>query len=312
MASQFERAQLLFEQRRYDIAIRELQQGLAIDPDNASYHRLLALCFSQQKQDDSAIAEIDQAIHLDPNHSGGHYIKAGILRDQGKLKAARSAIAEALRLDPEDTDSYARLAAIQYEQNQTKEALSTADQGLQLDAEHLGCMNLRVLALTQLGQLPQAEAEVQAVLAAAPENHFAHAVQGWLSLYQSRIPAALESFRTALRLQPDLEWARQGLVEALKAQNGFYRFILSLDRFRAGMIKGPRSLLLLIPQIRALYWLLFLVVASTQPFFTVLLSFDAYGKLTLTRAEINKSRWIAGCISIVVLAIVLLSLASPR
>jgi len=166
MASNFERSRLLYDQRRYDLAIQELQQALAINPEDASCHRLLALCFAQQKHDDAAIAQIDQAIHLSPNHAGGHYIKAGILRDQGKLVAARTAIAEALRLDPEDADSYARLAAIQYEQNQTKVALASAEQGLQLNAEHLGCMNLRLLALTQLGQLPKAEAGVQSVLAA--------------------------------------------------------------------------------------------------------------------------------------------------
>lgn len=311
MASHFERAQLLFEQRRYDRAVRELQQGLAIDPDDPSCHRLLALCFSQQNQPTAAITEIDQAIHLDPNHGGGHYIKAGILRDQGNLKAARSAIAEALRLDPADPDSYARLAAIQFEQQQTKAALATAEQGLQIDAEHLACMNLRVLALTELGQLPKAEAEVQAALAAAPENPFAHAVQGWILLRRGRSPVALESFRTALRLEPDLEWARQGLVEALKARNGFYRWILSVDRFRAGMVKGPRMLLLLIPQVRGLYWLMWLMVAATRHFFTVFLSFDAYGKLVLTPAEINQSRWIAGCISVLVL-IILLGLMSSR
>lgn len=312
MTKQFERSRLLFEQRRYDLAVRELQKGLAIDPDDPSYHRLLALCFSQQNKKTDAIAEIDRAIALDPNHSGGHYIKAGILRDQGNMKAARNAIAEALRLDPNDTDSYARLAAIQYDQKQAKEALKTADQGLQINPEHLGCLNLRVLSLTEVGQLPKAEAEVLAALSVDPENHFAYAVQGWILLRQNRISAALESFKTALRLKPDLEWARQGLVEALKARNVVYRLILGVDRFRLGMLKGPRMVLLLIPQIRALYFLLFLIVAVTRPFFTVLLSFDSYGKLTLTRAEINKSRWVAGAILFLMFMFLLPILTSSR
>lgn len=305
MASNFERSRLLYDQRRYDLAIQELQQALAINPEDASCHRLLALCFAQQKHDDAAIAQIDQAIHLSPNHAGGHYIKAGILRDQGKLIAARTAIAEALRLDPEDADSYARLAAIQYEQNQTKVALATAEQGLQLNAEHLGCMNLRLLALTQLGQLPKAEAGVQSVLAAAPDNAFAHAVHGWILLRQSRIPAALDSFRTALRLKPDLEWARQGLVEALKARNGFYRFVLGVDQYRSGMTVGYRKVLLIIPQVRGFYWLLVFMIALSKSVFTFFLSLDAYGKLALTPAEINKSRWIIAGLSTVVLVILL-------
>ncbi|BAU14338.1 TPR repeat-containing protein [Leptolyngbya sp. NIES-3755] len=312
MSNYFERARLLFEQRRFDLAVRELQQGLAIEPDNASYHRLLALCFSQQNKPNDAIAEIDHAISLDPNHGGGHYIKAGILRDQGNLKAARSTIAEALRLDPEDTDSYSRLAAIQFDQKQVKESLATAETGLQINPEHLGCMNLRVLSLTELGQLPKAESEVLVALAIAPENPFAHAVHGWISFRQNRISAALDSFKTALRLKPDLEWARQGLVESLKARNGIYRFILGVDRFRVGMFKGPRLLLLAIPQIRALYWLMYLMVVATRPFFTVLLSFDSYGRLTLTPTEIKKSRWVAGIILFVIFMFLLPILASSR
>lgn len=305
MISNFERARLLYEQRRYDLAIQELQQALALDPDNASCHSLLALCLAEQKQNAAAIAAIDQAIRLSPNYAGCHFIKAGILRDQGKLVAARGAIAEALRLEPEDADNYARLAAIQYEQNQTKAALASAEQGLQLNAEHLGCMNMKVLALTQLGQLPKAEADVQSLLAAAPDNHFAHAVQGWISLRQSHIPAALDSFRTALRLKPDLEWARQGLVEALKARNGFYRFILDVDRHRSGMTVGYRKALLIIPQVRGLYWLLVFIVALSKSVFTFLLSLDAYGKLALTPAEIKKSRWIVAGLSTVILVILL-------
>ncbi|GAP97706.1 tetratricopeptide repeat protein [Leptolyngbya sp. NIES-2104] len=304
MSNQFERARLLFEQRRFDLAVKELHQGLAIDPDDASCHRLLALCFAQLNQEKDAIAQIDRAIALEPNHGGAHYIKAGILRDQGNLKAAKSSVLEALRLDPEDTDSYARLAAIQFDQKKPKEALITAEKGLQIDPENIGCMNLRVLSLTELGQLSQAEEEVTASLGIAPENHFAHAVRGWIAFRQHRMSIALESFQTALRLKPDLEWARQGLVEALKAQNGIYRFVLSVDRFRVGMVRGPWMALLLIPQFRALYWLLLLIVVVVRPFFTVLLSFDAYGKMVLTSKEINRSRVVVG----IVLAIVLMFL----
>ena len=305
MSNYFDRAQLLYEQCRYNLAIQELQQALAIQPDNASCHRLLALCLSQQRHYPAAIVEIDQAIHLSPNYAGAYYIKAGILRDQGKLTSAREAVSEALRLDPKDTDYHARLAAIQYDQDQIKAALVSAEQGLQLNAEHPGCMNLRMLSLLQLGRLDEAEADVQSALAAVPDNHFAHAVYGWISLRRSHIPVALGSFQEALRLKPDFELARRGLVEALKARNGFYRFILSVERWRFQMTVGSRKLLLLIPQIRALYWLLVFIVALSKPIFTFLLSLDAYGKLTLTSAEIRKNGWIMAGLLIIILAALL-------
>ncbi len=115
MTNYFERARLLYDQRRYELAIQQLQQALSINPDDSSSHSLLALCLAQQQQYLGAIDEIDQAIRLSPNYAGYHYIKSGILRDQGKLKNAREAISVALRLAPEDADNYSRLAAIQYQ-----------------------------------------------------------------------------------------------------------------------------------------------------------------------------------------------------
>ncbi len=292
----FERSQLLVDQGRYDLAEQELAQVLAANPDHASAHALLAICLAQKEQFPAAIQTIQRAIALSPSFSGFHYIYAGILSQQGKLTEAKAAIAEALRLDPEDADYYARLASIQYDQSKYTEVLQTTKQGLSLDAEQIGCLNLRLLALMQLGQLSSAEQEVEVTLATAPENPFSHAIKGWISLHQNRIPTALESFREALRLAPQLEWARQGLVEGLKARNRLYRLILRFDLWRSRMNNAQRVglvLLLLIPQTRVLVLLLFLSILLIRPLFTALLWLDPYGRLALTQPEINRSKWIS-------------------
>ncbi len=201
-----------------------------------------------------------------------------------------------------------RLPWIQYEQSQIKMALASAEQGLQLNAEHIGCMNLRVLALTQLGQLDKAQADIQTILSTAPDNYFAHAAYGWICLRRGRIPDALDGFRSALRLNPDFEWARLGLIEALKARNGFYRFIFSVDQWRSQMVGGKRRFILLIPQIRGIYFLIVFIVVLNKAIFTFLLSLDTYGKLTLTPTEIRKNRWIVAGIATAILGILFLCL----
>jgi tetratricopeptide (TPR) repeat protein len=296
-SSHFQRAQVLADRQRYDQAIQELHQALASEPDFASAHALLAVCLGEQQQHKAALESVNQAIALSPNYSGFHYIRSGVLRDLGQMAEARKAIAEAMRLDPEDADCYARLSAIQYDQSEFPAALKTAQQGLQINAEHIGCMNLRLLGLVQLNQLDQAEADVKTALQNAPDNPFSHTVQGWVALHRNLIPTALDSFREALRLQPDLDWARQGLLEALKARNGIYRVILQFDLWRTRLTTGQRVLLgglMIIPQIRALYLLFIFAVSLSKPIFTCLLSLDAYGQLTLTRREIVASRWAVG------------------
>jgi tetratricopeptide (TPR) repeat protein len=295
MPDHFQRSQLLINQGRYDLAEKELRQLLSAEPDYASAHGLLAVCLSEKKQQEEALKEIREAIALSPSHSGFHYIHAGILRDQNALEAAKKAILEAMRLDPEDADCYARLASIQYDQSKYKEALKSAEQGLSVDAEHVWSMNMRLLALIELGRIAEAEAEVNGTLAVAPDHPFPHTVKGWVMLHQNQHAEAMESFTEALRLKPDGEWARLGLLETLKARNGLYRFILRLDLWRSRLSTGQRFALLalmILPQTRALFLLLVLLIGFAKFFFTFLLWFDPYGRLALSSKEITTNKWI--------------------
>jgi tetratricopeptide (TPR) repeat protein len=295
MTDHFQRSQLLINQGRYDLAEKELRQLLSAEPDYASAHGLLAVCLSEKKQHAEALKEISEAIALSPSHSGFHYIHAGILRDQNALEAAKKAILEAIRLDPEDADCYARLASIQYDQRKHTEALKSAEQGLSIDAEHVWSMNMRLLAFIELGRIAEAEAEVNGTLAVAPDHPFPHTVKGWVMLHQNRNAEAMESFKEALRLKPDQEWARLGLLETLKARNGLYRFILRLDLWRSRLSTGQRFALLalmVLPQTRALFLLLVLLIGFAKFFFTFLLWFDPYGRLALSPKEIATNKWI--------------------
>jgi tetratricopeptide (TPR) repeat protein len=291
----FQRSQLLINQGRYDLAEKELRQLLSAEPDYASAHGLLAVCLSEKQQHEEALKEIREAIALSPSHSGFHYIHAGILRDQNALDAAKKAILEALRLDPEDADCVGRLASIQYDQRKYTEALKSAEQGLSIDAEHVWSMNMRLLAFIELGRITEAEAEVNGTLAIAPDHPFPHTVKGWVLLHQNRNAEAMESFKEALRLKPDQEWPRLGLLETLKARNGLYRFILRLDLWRSRLSTGQRFALLalmVLPQTRALFLLLVLLIGLTKFFFTFLLWFDPYGRLALSPKEIATNKWI--------------------
>jgi tetratricopeptide (TPR) repeat protein len=303
MIPHFERAQVLINQGNYELAERELRQVLAAQPDYASAHALLAICFSNKGRHAEANQSIQQAIALSPDFAGFHYIYAGILYNQQKLAEAKTSISEALRLNPEDADYYARLANIEYDQGKYTKSLKSAEQGLSLDAESVSCMNWRLLALMQLGQLSLAATEIELALSIEPENPYSHAINGWIALHQNRIPGAMHSFLEAMRLDPTYEWARQGLVEALKARNGFYRMILQFDLWRSRLGQGERAglmVLLLIPQVRVLFLFMLLLIGLSRPLFTILLWLDPYGRLTLSPQEITRSKFL----SVVLLALI--------
>src|SRR6185436_9021657 len=74
----------------------------------------------------------------------------------------------------------------------------------------------------------------------APENAFTHANQGWTYLNKGEPKKALEHFRESLRLDPANEWARHGIVEALKARNIIYAVMLKYFLWMARLSRGAR------------------------------------------------------------------------
>ena len=69
MNPNLERAILLYQQSRYDMAAEELRQSLAAQPQDPYSHALLGLCLAHQEQYQEATAEAHQAIRLGPDFS---------------------------------------------------------------------------------------------------------------------------------------------------------------------------------------------------------------------------------------------------
>jgi tetratricopeptide (TPR) repeat protein len=294
-----ERGQLLYQQSRYDLAETELRQALSQDPGHAYGHSLLALTLLQRKQLKEATKEAQEAIHLAPDYAFAHYALAKVWYNRHHYDVSRTAIDEAIRLDPENADYRFLLGAIHYDEKRWKEALQSAEEGLQLDAENASCANLRAMALVKLRRGAEAGDVIGSALARDPENAATHANQGWALLHEGKWAEALPYFKESLRLNPNSEWARKGIVEALKARNPVYAPILRgvlwmstlsprarFGVFAAGYLLSRMTGLMIL-------WLVFILLTwITGPFFNLLLRLDRFGRLALSREQIVESNWI--------------------
>ncbi len=316
MGIHLDRALILLQQHRPELAERELRQELVADPDNARAHAILALCLSERKDYAEATEEAKAAIHLAPDMPFGHYALACILHERDRYSEAEQAVAEAIRLDPEDADYFALLAGIRISQRHWSSALEAAEQGLQLDAEHVACNNLRAMALVKLGRKKEAGATIATALARNPEDAVTHANQGWALLHEGNHQKALEHFREALRREPELDWARAGIVEALKAKHFLYgimlRYFLWMARLSRrvqwaiilGLVIGANLLSSLADQhpglapwiepILILYLIFAVLTWIASPLFNLLLRFNRFGRHALSRDQRVASNWLAG------------------
>lgn len=226
-SAHFERGQLLYQQGRYEQAVRELQLHLGQDAQDFATHAIMALCLARLERFAEASEQAQAAIRLAPDQSLGHYALSLVMLERQRLDESVQAIQEAIRLDPYQADYYAILASLRLQQSQWRAALETANQGLQIEPEHGLCTNLRAQALVKLGDRAGAAATMAGALARRPDDTNAHANQGWALLHERQPRQALEHFREALTLDPTNEWARAGIVEAMKARNFVYRWMLA-------------------------------------------------------------------------------------
>lgn len=318
MTRHVERARLLFRQNRLELAEGELRQALAENPDEPEAHALLALCLLAKKQWNDATQEAQQAIHLAPDMSYAYYVFAVVMAGRQRIDEADKAIREAIRLDPFDPDYFATLSELLLNRARWPEALAAAEQGLEAESDHVACTNCRAIALTKMGRREEAGLTIGSALARAPESATTHANMGWTLLEQRDPNKAMEHFREALRLNPELGWARAGIVEAMKARHFLYRWMLSFFLWMArfdtrtqwmlmiGFIVG-RSILLSIvdsvPVLKPLYWpiviayLIFAILTwIASPLFNLILRLNRFGRLALSDEQRTASNLLGLCL----------------
>jgi len=298
---------MLYQQRRYDLAADQLRQALAGNPDDAYSHALLGLCLAQGGKMEEAEREATQAVHLAPDLAFAHYVVASVLEDRDDLGRALGAVDEAIRLEPGDPDYHAVRSQLKYRRRDWQGSLDSANQALSFDPTHVAANNLRAMSLTQLGRRDEAGVTLDANLQRDPENPWSHANKGWMLLHAGQHREAQTHFREALRLDPDNEHARLGIVEALKAGNPVYglmlRWFLWMQRLSAtaqwGVVLGgyigsrllgtvsrshPEWSGWILP-IQILYLTFVLLTWLAHPLGNLLLRLHRFGRLALSAQE---------------------------
>jgi tetratricopeptide (TPR) repeat protein len=325
MSAHLDRARLLLAQSRPLDAERESMLALADQPDDPQALAFLALSQIEQGKGDEALEAARDAVGLAPQEAFFHYVHAHVLRNMDRTDDAFRAVQEAIRLDPTDADCFALLSSIELARSSWPAALEAAENALTLNPEHVGAANLRAMALVRLGRKLEAKESVDYALDRAPEDAFSHANQGWNYLHQNRPRQAQEHFREALRLEPNLDYAREGMLEALKARNPIYRAMLAYFlwlgrqsmRFQWAFIIGiffggriARSLSESQPGMNWLWWpLLGLFYAfvylswTAQPMFNLLLRFNRFGRHVLTDDQRKGANWFGATFALAVGAV---------
>ena len=277
-------------------------------------HALLALCLLKREDWSQAIREVTEAVRLAPTSGYTHYVAGHVMLAADRHEQAMHAAHAAVQLEPDVPDYHSLVARIHLDRRRWKDALAAAENGLTFDPEHVDCNNVRAMALVKLGRRGEAGATIRQTLAIDPDDAFTHANQGWALLHERKPREAMEHFREALRIDPTMEWARAGIVEALKARNFIYRWMLAYFLYMSRL--NPRAQWLIIvggwfgaqlvrnlgntnpslaPFTTPLVVAYIIFAAMTwiaAPLFNLLLRLNRFGRFALSREQTIASNWI--------------------
>lgn len=220
---ELQQAHLLLAHGRYEHARERFAQALARDPEDPEAHHGMATCLLELDQPEAAMTHAERVLGLAPDWSGSHHLMGSVCLQLRRIGAAYRHARAALAADPDEPSNHALIAVCHVRRKQWAEAVRAADAGLRLDPDDEPCLSLRAMALSHRGDHAAAEEGVARSLELDPEDPVAHANAGWSALRRGDQPAARRHLLEALRLEPGQEWAREGLIEAIKSRNPLYR-----------------------------------------------------------------------------------------
>ncbi|GGI57168.1 tetratricopeptide repeat protein [Winogradskyella haliclonae] len=303
-SSNFERGLQLYELNRFKDAIPYFENELTQNIDN--FEAKLFLAYSYFNTDDISNAK-NLSIELRkiaPNYAPTYHILSQIALHQEDNKNAKANIEQAISLDPFNADFFGSKSYILINQKEFSEALFYANKGLEIDAKNRVCLNARATCLTKLNLKEEAQETIENLLNDDPENSFSHANVGWSHLENNNLKSALHHFKASLKIDPNDEYARDGMLTAVKAKNVIYNWYLRyafwmqkksgksqifsliaiylVYRFSVKLLAFSGLSFLALPLI-ILYLLFALGTWIMEPISNMILLFDKYGKYLLDK-----------------------------
>lgn len=238
-----ERSKILLAQKRTADAVKQIQQALAIAPDNDEALAILARCKFDVNEYQQGIDILMNALQIDANNSYYYYLLGFGYYKINNYPKAIEYLQNAINIDVYFTESFGLLAYIFIDTLAFEKALNKANEGLAIDAENITCLNARSIALNKLKRIDEATETMQNALAKDPDNEYTHATVGWNYVEKGKHKLATNHFREALRLNPNYANAATGLKEALKSKIPLYRWLLQYSYWLNNQSKNTRWIL---------------------------------------------------------------------
>jgi len=154
-------------------SIEASKNAIKYKPLFADPHNNIAAIYVRQGKYDEAIKEMKQALAIFPDDSNYLRILGELYQVKGQINKAIELLKKAIEYSPTNPDFYAKLGKIYFDQKRYKEAETQFKKAIELDSNNiLALNNLGTIYLNQQ-KFNKARDEFESVLKVDPENSYA-------------------------------------------------------------------------------------------------------------------------------------------
>ncbi|OXM50069.1 tetratricopeptide repeat protein [Amycolatopsis alba] len=201
-----DRGNRFLDEGEWERALSDLDRAIELDPTYAFSWRGRGSARAELGDLDGAMADLDEAIRLQPDHKWAYPIRSEVYFKRGDIRKAIDEIDIAIRLDPDSAWAVYYRATLLAGQGKKDEALAGHRAAVALSPQDLFYLNELASFLERNGD-EAASAAYDAIVTADPGSANVHAIRAGFHRRGERNRLAIDGFTTALRMDPEYEWA---------------------------------------------------------------------------------------------------------
>jgi tetratricopeptide (TPR) repeat protein len=221
---EFDAAQQLQDEHKYEAAIPAWQIAAAKDPTDARPLNNMGIALAASGKTDQAIDAYQRSLAMNPDSSQTHNNLGSALAEGDKFDEALQHIQKAIELNPDNGAAHInRGHVLEVMGGHRDEAKLELQRGIELAPKSSDGHNIYGVILAREGKLDEAIAELQRAVDLAPRSAECHFNLGRAFVASSRFPEALPHLEAAAALTQNHEPVILQMLAAMYSETGKYQ-----------------------------------------------------------------------------------------
>jgi tetratricopeptide (TPR) repeat protein len=234
----FERGFSLATQAKFDAAIAEYDQAIALEKAFAEAYYRRGLAFWNKGEKSKGLTDWEKAVEIDPKHPKVNFMMTDILGEKGMLEEALKEAEKGVSIYPDLDEAYFGRAFIYHMLNNYEKALEDYNKAIELNPHYaISYMNRGIIFYRQ-NDYASALMDYDKAVEFNPNYALTYINRANLYYKQKNYYKALENCNKAIEINPDFADAysnRGTIYEELKD------YELALDDFKKALSFNPKK-----------------------------------------------------------------------